>query len=121
MKSEIARQCSAQLPAGFRQDNEAVFAEPWQAQAFALAVSLIEAGEIQWEEWARALGDAIAHAEERGIASDGSGYYDLWLQALEQLVAGKGLVEAGELGELASAWREAYHNTPHGQPVSLQS
>jgi len=120
MQSEISRQCTAQLPDSFRHDNEAVFAEPWQAQAFALAVSLIEAGEIQWEEWSRTLGDEIAHAERRGIASDGTGYYELWLLALERLVAGKALVEDGELDDLASAWRKAYHNTPHGQPVNLK-
>ena len=36
-----------------------VFAEPWQAQAFALAVKLSEQGHFTWKEWAAAL------AEER--------------------------------------------------------
>jgi hypothetical protein len=56
MSSDVTRRCTEQLPEGFRRDNEAVFAEPWQAQAFALAVSLIEAGNIQWNEWAETLG-----------------------------------------------------------------
>jgi nitrile hydratase accessory protein len=119
MSSDVTRRCTEQLPEGFRQDNEAVFAEPWQAQAFALAVSLIEAGKIQWNEWAETLGDEIAHAAEHGIAGDGSGYYELWLRALERLVTNKGLVETYELNDLESAWRKAYLVTPHGQPVSL--
>ena len=100
-------------------DGYRPFHEPWQAQAFALAVSLIEADKIQWNEWAETLGDEIARATEHGIAGDGSGYYELWLQALERLVTNKGLVETGELSDLESAWRKAYHDTPHGQPVSL--
>lgn len=119
MKSEVTQRCTEQLPDGYREDDEAVFAEPWQAQAFALAVSLIEAGRIQWQEWAETLGDEIAHATEHGIAADGSAYYELWLRALERLVARKGLVATSELGELENAWREAYRDTPHGQPVSL--
>ena len=119
MKPDITQLCTAQLPEGFRQDSEAVFAEPWQAQAFALAVSLIESGRIQWQEWAETLGDEIAHAPEQGIATDGSAYYELWLGALERLVASKGLVDTSELSDLEKAWREAYRDTPHGQPVSL--
>ena len=119
MNSDVTQQCTEQLPEGFRQDNEAVFAEPWQAQAFALAVSLIEAGKIQWTEWAETLGDEIAHATEHDIAGDGSGYYELWLRTLERLVTSKGLVQSDELSDLESAWREAYHDTPHGQPVNL--
>jgi nitrile hydratase accessory protein len=119
MNADITRRCTEQLPEGFRLDNEAVFAEPWQAQAFALAVSLIEAGRIQWDEWAETLGDEITHAAEHGIAGDGSGYYELWLRALERLVTSKGLVAADELSNLEIAWRQAYHDTPHGQPVSL--
>ena len=121
MNSDVTQQCTEQLPEGFRQDNEAVFAEPWQAQAFALAVSLIETGKIQWNEWAETLGDEIAHAAEHGIAGDGSGYYELWLRALERLVTNKSLVETDELSDLESAWRKAYHDTPHGQPVTLDS
>lgn len=120
MNTDITQLCTDQLPDGFREDNEAVFAEPWQAQAFALAVSLIEAGRIQWQEWAATLGDEIAHANDHGIATDGSEYYELWLRALERLVASKGLVETAELSKLEQAWRQAYHDTPHGQPVSLE-
>ena len=69
---------------------------------------------------AEILGEEIMHATEHGIAGDGSGYYELWLRALERLVTNKGLVETDELSDLESAWRKAYHDTPHGQPVTLE-
>jgi len=119
MPPDVVQRCARQLPESFRRDGEAVFAEPWQAQAFALAVGLIEAGRIRWDEWAETLGDEISHAAEHGIADDGSGYYELWLRALERLVHAKGLVRAEELDRLRLAWSEAYHRTPHGQPVTL--
>ena len=96
-----------------------MFSEPWQAQAFALAVSLIESGRISWKDWSTTLGDEISCAAEQGIAEDGSGYYQLWLNALERLVDRTGLSSKIELTDLKEAWRQAYEATPHGQPVSL--
>src|SRR5262249_22791304 len=43
-----------------------VFAEPWQAQAFALAVKLSEQGHFTWKEWAAALADELKAAADRG-------------------------------------------------------
>src|SRR3981189_3163114 len=68
-----------------------VFAEPWQAQAFALAVRLSEQGHFTWKEWAAALAEELQVAANRGEPDDGSHYYDHWLAALERLVAVKGL------------------------------
>lgn len=70
----------------------AVFAEPWQAHAFALGVSLAEAGYFTWKEWTTALAEEIQSAQRHGDADDGSTYYDHWLTVLERLCAGKGLV-----------------------------
>jgi hypothetical protein len=39
------------LPRLPRDEGEPVFAEPWQAQAFALAVKLSEQGHFTWKEW----------------------------------------------------------------------
>lgn len=109
----------AALPASIRCGEEPVFAEPWQAQAFAMAVSLLESGHFSWNEWAQTIGAEIAHAPEHGIAEDGSGYYELWLRALEKLVTHKALASISELDTLKHAWHEAYEHTPHGKPVSL--
>lgn len=116
---DTSKRCAAQLPASFRDDNEPVFHEPWQAQAFALAVSLIESGKISWNEWAATLGDEISRAADHDIAEDGTGYYELWLRALERLVVQAGMLDSADLAGLTEAWRQAYHDTPHGQPVQL--
>ena len=118
-QSDTSQRCAAQLPEGFRNDNAPVFHEPWQAQAFALAVSLIESGKISWNEWAETLGDEISRAADHGIAEDGTAYYELWLRALERLVTQTGLLDPTHLSGLKQAWRQAYHDTPHGQPVQL--
>ena len=96
-----------------------VFAEPWQAQAFAMAVRLSAEGHFTWDEWADALGAQLRSAAERGEPDDGSQYYEHWLAALEQLVTAKNLTRADALAERKQAWIEAYENTPHGQPVEL--
>jgi nitrile hydratase accessory protein len=98
-----------------------VFAEPWQAQAFALAVKLSEQGHFTWKEWAAALAAELAAAARRGEPDDGSRYYEHWLAALERLVAEKGLADSTALRTRKAAWVAAYQNTPHGQPVELAS
>ena len=96
-----------------------MFAEPWQAQAFALAVKLSEQGHFTWKEWAAALAHELQAAANRGEPDDGSRYYEHWLAALERLVTAKGLAEPTALVARKEAWTEAYRNTPHGRPVEL--
>ena len=96
-----------------------VFAEPWQAQVFALAVRLSAQGHFTWTEWAAALAAQLKAASDRGEPDDGSRYYEHWLAALETLVIEKQLTEAAALLERKEAWADAYRHTPHGQPVTL--
>jgi nitrile hydratase accessory protein len=96
-----------------------VFAEPWQAEAFALAVTLSEQGHFTWKEWAAALADELQAAARRGEPDDGSRYYEYWLTALERLVTAKGLANPAALFTRKAAWAEAYRTTPHGMPVEL--
>ena len=96
-----------------------VFAEPWQAQAFALAVKLSEQGYFTWREWAATLAEELKAAANRGEADDGSRYYQHWLAALERLVTAKGLSDPATLLARKEAWAEAYRHTPHGKPVEL--
>jgi nitrile hydratase accessory protein len=98
-----------------------VFAEPWQAQAFALAVNLSEQGHFTWKEWAATLASELAAAAKRGEPDDGSHYYDHWLAALEHLVQAKGLLDGAALVERKDAWADAYRHTPHGKPIELRS
>lgn len=97
-----------------------VFREPWEAQAFAMAVKLHEQGHFTWPEWADRLAKEIADARARGEHDDGTGYYLHWLTALEKLVADKGLLNPAELVERKDAWDAAARATPHGQPIELR-
>jgi nitrile hydratase accessory protein len=109
----------AALPRLPRDPGGPVFAEPWQAQAFALAVKLSEQDHFTWKEWAGALADELRAAADRGEPDDGSHYYHHWLAALERLVTAKGLTDRSALVARKEAWAEAYRHTPHGKPVEL--
>jgi nitrile hydratase accessory protein len=109
------------LPTLLRDADEPVFAEPWQAQAFALAVRLSEQGHFTWKEWTAALADELKAATNRGEPDDGSRYYEHWLAALELLVTAKGLSDSATLLARKEAWADAYRHTPHGKPVELAS
>ena len=111
---------TASLPHLPRDEGGPVFAEPWQAQAFALAVKLSEEGHFTWKEWAAALADELKAAAGRSEPDDGSRYYDHWLATLERLVAAKGLADPAALLERKEAWAEAYRHTPHGKPIELR-
>ena len=86
------------------------FDEPWQAQAFALAVTLQDRGVISEAEWSQALGAEIAAAPD-------APYYDCWLAALERLVGP--LSDPGTLERYRHAWAHAAARTPHGTPIEL--
>jgi len=111
----------AALPPLPRDEGGPVFTEPWQAQAFALAVRLSEQGHFTWKEWAAALAAELKSAADRGEPDDGSRYYEHWLAALERLVAEKGLTDSAALVARKEAWAEAYRRTPHGKPIELSA
>jgi nitrile hydratase accessory protein len=102
-----------------RRDHEPVFDEPWQAHAMALASNLIDQGVFNNVAWSDALGAALKSAEARGDRDDAQTYYRSVLAALEELLASDGRVSTSNLGSRTEAWRRAYLNTPHGQPVKL--
>jgi len=107
------------LPPLPRDEEGPVFAEPWQAQAFALAVKLSEQGHFTWKEWATALAEELKAANAQGEPDDGSQYYHHWVTVLERLVTEKGLSDSPALLNRKKAWASAYQHTPHGQPVAL--
>jgi len=98
-----------------------VFREPWEAQAFALAVELHARGLYTWPEWAAALAEQIRRAQVDGDADLGDTYYRHWLAALEALVAAKGASSAAELERYRAAWDRAADRTPHGRPIALSA
>jgi nitrile hydratase accessory protein len=105
----------AALPRLPRDAEGPVFAEPWQAQAFALAVQLSADGAFTWPEWAAALSAELATDPD----DDGARYYEHWVAALERLATGRGLAAPPELNQRKADWADAYRHTPHGHPVEL--
>ncbi|MFW6077493.1 MAG: nitrile hydratase accessory protein [Hyphomicrobiales bacterium] len=106
----------AALPAMPRDGEGPVFAEPWQAQAFAMAVELSRAGVFTWREWTEVLAAEIAAA---GPDDGGERYYEHWLAALEKLADAKGLTRPGERQARRDAWESAARATPHGEAIML--
>jgi nitrile hydratase accessory protein len=110
-----------QLPTLPRDQDGPVFNEPWEAQAFALAVRLSEAGCFTWAAWATTLSQEIKAAQAQGDPDLGRTYYQHWLNALERLCIEKGLVRREDIHQRLETWRRAFLHTPHGQPVELST
>jgi nitrile hydratase accessory protein len=62
-----------------RDNGELVFAEPWHARVFALAVALVDQLGLEWREFQSRLIAQIAANPDRE-------YYESWAAALEDLV-----------------------------------
>ena len=116
----ITAEMRAALPDLPRDDTGPAFKTPWEAQAFAMTLSLHQQGVFTWREWADALAAQIAAAQAAGDADSGDTYYHHWLAALESLVASKGVSTLSELTRYQHAWDKAADRTPHGQPIELR-
>ena len=103
-----------------RDDDGPVFREPWEAQAFAMALALHARGLFSWNEWAATLADEIKRAQAGGDADTGETYYRHWLATLERLVSEKGVASAATLDRYRDAWDHAADRTPHGKPIELR-
>jgi len=112
---------AADLPGIPLDSGEPVFREPWEAQAFAMALALHERGVFTWPEWAAALAEEIRSARAAGDPDLGDTYYRHWLAALEKLVAAKGIAGLEMLARYRDAWDHAADRTPHGTPIELRA
>jgi nitrile hydratase accessory protein len=97
-----------------------VFREPWEAQAFAMALALHARGLFTWPEWAASLADEIKRAQASGDPDTGETYYRHWLANLEKLIAAKGVASTDIQHRYRDAWDHAADRTPHGQPIELK-
>jgi nitrile hydratase accessory protein len=113
-----ATRALADLP---RDDEGPMFREPWEAQAFAMALSLHERGLFTWTEWAAALADEIKIAQVNGDPDTGTTYYRHWLATLEKMIARKGVASIETQHRYRDAWDNAADRTPHGTPIELRT
>jgi nitrile hydratase accessory protein len=118
-RNAIARAALA-VPGIPQGEDGPVFREPWEAQAFAMALSLHQRGLFTWPEWAATLADEIKRAQAAGDPDTGETYYHHWLNTLERLVAEKGVADGATLGHYRDAWERAADATPHGEPIVLR-
>jgi nitrile hydratase accessory protein len=118
--SSQAAGTAAGMPGIPRDESGPVFREPWEAQAFALAVALNARGLFTWTEWAAALAEEIKRAQAAGDPDLGNTYYRHWLAALERILAVKGVAGEGMLAHYRDAWDRAADRTPHGRPIELR-
>ena len=115
-----ARRASDAVPGIPRDDEGPVFREPWEAQAFAMALALHARGLFTWSEWAATLADEIRKAQAAGDPDTGETYYRHWLNTLERLVAEKRIANSDTLRRYHDAWDHAADRTPHGTPIELK-
>ena len=102
-----------------KDEQQPVFAEPWEAHAFAIVVKLSEKGLLKWSEWSDALAEEIKEAKNQGQPDFGNTYYQFWLSALETILLEKNILKKSDLKSMMEQWRRAYLSTPHGNPVKL--
>ena len=114
-----ARLAANAVPGIPRDDHGPVFREPWEAQAFSMALALHQRGLFTWPEWAATLADEIKRAQAAGDPDTGETYYRHWLATLERLVAEKGIASRDTLARYRDAWDRAADRTPHGTPIEL--
>lgn len=99
---------------------ERPFAEPWQAELFALTVALSEAGQFSWAAWTEAFGATLKrHGAERKLDGNAD-YYAAWLETLEGLLDRAGIAPQAQAADMRDRWEAAYLSTPHGQPVRIR-
>lgn len=79
-------------------DGEMAFREPWEAKAFAIAVTLSQTGRFTWSEWVDCFSMHVAAATK--VEADGGvpkTYYQQWVDAIEELLVAKGMTSREQL------------------------
>lgn len=104
-----------------RKDGDPTFDEAWQAQSLAIADTLVETGVLTAIDWAAALGSELQSAARAGAPDNAETYYLAVLTAAENVLRRMEMVSRDELGARVEAWRQAYLNTAHGEPVELRA
>ena len=101
-------------------DGEPAFAEPWQAEALAMADTLVKQGVFTAPAWSAVLGEKLRQAERDGKPDTSMTYYEAVLAALETLIPRHSPITPADMRGKRRDWEAAYIATPHGQPVVLK-
>jgi len=81
-----------------RLNGKLCFSQPWERQAFGVALALSKSGHFDWEDFRQKLISAIGEWESTHALDDPSwSYYERWLTALEQLLVQEQIVTEGDL------------------------
>jgi nitrile hydratase accessory protein len=75
-----------------RDNGELVFEEPWQGRALGMGVVAIARAGASWPDFRRHLATAITARDSADGESYATAYYAAWLDALEALLAERGLL-----------------------------
>ena len=97
------------------------FAEPWQAQAFAMTMHLSQRGAFSWTDWVTVFSTEIRTRPAQPNEDSTAVYYRQWLAALESILTSRRLATGQDIEQFQSLWQQAYLNTPHGEPVALEN
>ena len=102
-----------------KDEQQSVFAEPWEACIFAIEVKLSENSLFKWPEWSDALTKEIKMEKEKELPEFNKTYYQFWLSALETILLDKNMLNKTDLKSRMEQWRSTHLSTPHGNPVKL--
>ena len=102
-----------------REEIQKPFDEPWHAELFAVTVHLSERNLFSWAEWTGAMSEKISKVKLMRPIDGSDDYYNIWLQALIELISAKGITDAETISDVQDRWTAAHRNTPHGKPVKL--
>ena len=102
-----------------REEIQKPFDELWHAELFAVTVHLSERNLFSWAEWTDAIGEQISKVKLIRPIDGSNDYYNIWLQALIELISTKGITDVETISDVQDRWAAAYGNTHHGKPVKL--
>ena len=102
-----------------REEIHEPFDEPWHAEVFAVTVHLSDQNLFSWAEWTDAIGEQISKMKLIRPIDGSNDYYNIWLQALIELISNKAITDAEAISDVQNCWADAYRNTHHGKPVKL--
>ena len=106
------------------ENGEVAFETAWEIRAFALALAAHESGQYDWPRFQQALSTAIRTWEEAGTG-EAWRYYDRWLEALETLLAERGVLDEAELDErtrtVLTTPRDMHHQRAKREPVAVDT